>query len=92
MKKTALVLAICLLLCTVFAVSASAAYVTDGDKLYIAGDATADGEIDVCDMVKAAGGGNIPAADLDGDGAVGAYDCAIIRAMIIGIDNSQWTE
>lgn len=92
MKKLVTLLLVCTLLLCAFTVTASAAYVTDGNKLYLAGDATEDGQIDICDLVKAGSGGNIPAADLDGDSAVGSYDLALIRAMILGIDNSEWTE
>ena len=28
----------------------------------------------------------------DGNGSTGDYDLALIRAMILGIDNSLWTE
>jgi hypothetical protein len=73
--------------------TASAAYVTDGNAFYAAGDATGDGNVDVTDLVAAnIGSGTIAAVDLDGDGTVGSYDYALIRAMILGIDNSQWTE
>lgn len=99
MKKTfktlAMVLSLVMLLsCTVFCgLTASAAYVTDGNKLYTAGDANGDGNVDVTDLVAAnIGAGTKAASDLDGDGTVGAYDFALIRAMILGIDNSQWTE
>ena len=93
MKKlaTILVLAMCLLM--VFAIPASAAYVTDGNALYTAGDTNGDNEVNICDLVGAyVGSGSSAAADLDGDGSLGAYDYALIRAMILGIDNSQWTE
>ena len=91
-KKLVTLLLVCVLLLCAFTVTASAAYVTDGEQLYIAGDANSDGQIDVCDLVKAKVGGENPAADLDGDGTVGSYDLALIRAMILGIDNSEWTE
>ena len=99
MKKTlktlSIVLAFALLLSLTVStgLTASAAYVTDGNKLYAAGDANGDGSVDIFDLVLASiGEGNTAAVDLDGDGSVGAYDCALIRAMILGIDNSQWTE
>ena len=99
MKKTfktlSMVLALVMLLsCTLIGgLTAQAAYVTDGSALYTAGDANTDGNIDVCDLVAAnIGAGKTAASDLDGDGTVGAYDFALIRAMILGIDNSQWTE
>lgn len=73
--------------------TASAAYVTDGTNFYTAGDVNEDGNINVLDLVAAnIGSGNTAAADLDGNGAVEAYDYALIRAMILGTDNSQWTE
>ena len=98
MKKTIRLLSVIisvtmLISCICFTgLTASAAYVTDGDKLYLAGDANGDGDIDIFDLVKASISADAPAADLDGDGTVGAYDHALIRAMILGIDNSQWTE
>lgn len=98
MKKTirllSVILSVTMLIsCICFTgLTASAAYVTDGDKLYLAGDANGDGDIDIFDLVKASISADAPAADLDGDGTVGAYDHALIRAMILGIDNSQWTE
>ena len=99
MKKNirllALVLSVALLISCLFAsgLTVSAAYVTDGNQLYTAGDVNGDGEIDVFDLVSAAiGKGSVAAADLDGNGTVNEYDCARIRAMILGIDNSQWTE
>ena len=97
MKKQKLFGIVCslvLLLCLIVPMTvASAAYVTDGDKLYVAGDTMADGTIDVCDLVAAQKGlGATAAADLDGDGTVGSYDLALIRAMILGIDKSEWTE
>lgn len=98
MKKTirllSVILSVTMLIsCICFTgLTASAAYVTDGDKLYLAGDANGDGDIDIFDLVKASISADVPAADLDGDGTVGAYDHALIRAMILGIDNSQWTE
>lgn len=74
-------------------ITASAAYVTDGENFYTAGDVTDNGTIDICDLVAAhIGSGITVAADLDGDGEVGSYDYALIRAMLLGIDNSQWTE
>lgn len=90
-KKLVTLLLVCVILLCAFTVTASAAYVTDGEKLYLAGDTNADGEIDVCDLVGA-NSTVTPAADLDGDGTVGGYDLALIRAMILGIDNSLWTE
>ena len=98
MKKTIRLLSVIisvtmLISCICFTgLTASAAYVTDGDKLYLAGDADGDGDIDIFDLVKASISADALAADLDGDGTVGAYDHALIRAMILGIDNSQWTE
>lgn len=99
MKKTirllASVLAVALLISCLWAsgLTASAAYVTDGNALYLAGDVTGDGNVDIFDLVKASiGEGQTAAADLDGNGEISAYDCALIRAMILGIDNSQWTE
>ena len=86
----ALVLVLSCLLVPMSAVSA--AYITDGTNFYKAGDLNDDGTIDICDLVKASISADAPAADLDGDGTVGAYDYALIRAMILGIDNSQWTE
>ena len=88
-----LVLAVFVSCLSIAGLTASAAYVTDGDKLYTAGDANADGTIDVCDLVAAHNGiGATAASDLDGNGTVESYDYALIRAMILGIDNSQWTE
>ena len=74
-------------------ITASAAYVTDGDALYEAGDVNSDGTVDILDLVGATiGSGNTTAADLDGTGSVEAYDYALIRAMILGIDESKWTD
>ena len=91
-KMFAVVLAITVFAsCVGFAVSA--AYVTDGENIYSAGDANADGQVDICDLVAAKNGlGTTAASDLDGSGTVESYDYALIRAMILGIDNSQWTE
>lgn len=94
-KTLAMVLSLVMLLsCTAIGcLTASAAYVTDGSNFYAAGDANGDGNVDVTDLVAAnIGAGTKAASDLDGDGTVGAYDFALIRAMILGIDNSQWTE
>lgn len=93
MKRLISLILLCALALTLFAVPVSAAYVTDGNGLYLAGDANEDGKVDVRDLVKAnIGTGNSAAADLDGNGTVEGYDFALIRAMILGIDNSQWTE
>ena len=73
MKKLLSLLLLCALALTVFAVPASAAYVTDGNGIYLAGDANEDGEVNVCDLVKANAGGTNPAADLDGNGNDDAY-------------------
>ena len=61
---------------------------------------TDDETIDICDLVAANRSfGTVetssqwsPAADLDGSSEIGSYDLALIRAMILGIDKSQWTE
>ena len=98
MKKIrllSLILSVALLISCIFAsgITASAAYVTDGDKLYTAGDVNGDGEINVLDLVcTALGTGSLAAADLDGNNEFGSYDCALVRAIILGIDKSQWTE
>ena len=94
----ALVLVLTCLLVPMSAVSA--AYITDGTYFYEAGAVNDDGTIDICDLVAANrsfGTGETssqwsPAADLDGSSEIGSYDLALIRAMILGIDNSQWTE
>jgi len=92
-KKLVTLLLVCALLLGVFAVTASAAYVTDGNGFYEAGDVNGDKTVDICDLVAAKSGlGTTAAADLDGDGSRGDYDLALIRAMILGIDNSLWTE
>jgi len=80
--------------------AASAAYITDGDGFYKAGDVNEDGTINICDLVAANSFLNSSSdsstwrstADLDGSSDIGAYDLALIRAMILGIDKSQWTE
>lgn len=95
LKSKALLLALSLVLCCLFVpmTAVSAAMVTDGTNLYEAGDANNDGEVNICDLVAAnIGEGKTAASDLDGDGTVGAYDFALVRAIILGIDNSQWTE
>ena len=94
-KSLSMVIAISVLLsCLCFTgLTASAAYVTDGTAMYEAGDVNGDGVINVHDLVSAAlGKGSLVAADLDGDGTVGTYDLTLVRAEILGIDNSQWTE
>ena len=92
-KKLVMLLLVCTFLLSVFAVTASAAYVTDGNGFYEAGDLNGDKMVDICDLVAAKSGlGTTSAADLDGDGSTGDYDLALIRAMILGIDNSLWTE
>ena len=92
-KKLVTLLLVCALLLCAFTVTASAAYVTDGNGFYEAGDTNGDGVVDICDLVAAKGGlGTRAAADLDGNGSTGDYDLALIRAMILGIDNSEWTE
>lgn len=93
MKRLISLMVLCILALTFFSVPASAAFVTDGNELYLAGDVTDDGNLDILDLVGASiGKGKTAAADLDGDGAISAYDLALIRAMILGIDNSEWTE
>lgn len=93
MKKLIATLLLCTLLVTSFGLTASAAFVIDSNSFCLAGDANEDGTVNVCDLVKAnIGAGNSVAADLDGNGTVGAYDFALIRAIILGIDNSLWTE
>ena len=92
MKRIFALLLSMVLVCSC-SLSAMAAYVTDGTNLYVAGDANGDGYVDICDLVAANNSDAvIPAADLDGDDAKSGYDLALIRAMILGIDNSQWTE
>ena len=92
-KKLVMLLLVCTFLLSVFAVTASAAYVTDGNGFYEAGDLNGDKKVDICDLVAAKSGlGTTADADLDGDGSTGDYDLALIRAMILGIDNSLWTE
>ncbi len=92
-KKLVTLLLVCLLLLCAFGFTASAAYVTDGNGFYEAGDLNGDETVDICDLVAAKSGlGTVAAADLDGDGSRGDYDLALIRAMILGIDNSLWTE
>ncbi len=94
----ALVLVLSCLLVPLTAVSA--VYVTDGYGFYAAGDFNEDGNIDICDLVAASNRNGAtsdsdiwsPVIDLDGDSTVGSYDLALIRAMILGIDNSEWTE
>lgn len=91
-KMVALVLSLAMLL-SAFSFSASAAYVTDGEGVFLAGDVNGDANINICDLVKANNGGGVSvAADLDGNGTVEAYDFALIRAIILRIDNSLWTE
>ncbi|MEE0927946.1 MAG: hypothetical protein UIG59_02035 [Acutalibacteraceae bacterium] len=99
MKKTiksfamVLVLTVLLSCLCVTGITASAAYVTDGNALYEAGDANGDGIVNICDLVAAnIGSGSTVAVDLDGNETVDTYDYALIRAIILGIDNSQWTE
>jgi hypothetical protein len=94
-KALSMILVVALLVSclSMFGLTASAAYVTDGNALYQAGDATGDGIVNICDLVAAnIGSGSTVAVDLDGNATVDAYDYALIRAMILGIDNSQWTE
>lgn len=92
-KKLVMLLLACAFLLSVFAVTVSAAYVTYGNGFYEAGDLNGDNKVDICDLVAAKSGlGTTAAADLDGDGSTGDYDLALIRAMILGIDNSLWTE
>lgn len=106
MKKSIRILStvlvfVLVLSCMVFTgLTASAAYVTDGYGFYPAGDLNDDGNINILDLVKAhlyEGSTSDSSywsvtADLDGTGDIGAYDYALIRAMILGTDNSQWTE
>ncbi len=94
----ALVLVLSCLLVPMSAVSA--AYITDGTNFYKAGDVNDDGTIDICDLVAANRSFGADetssqwssATDLDGSSEIGSYDLALIRAMILGIDKSQWTE
>ncbi len=95
LKTLSLVLTVIMLLsCFLFTgITASAAQVTDGENFYLAGDVDTSGTIDICDLVAAhIGTGNTIAADLDGTGDIGSYDYALIRAILLGIDKSQWTE
>ena len=71
MKKLIAMLLLCALLVSAFTVTASAASVTDGENLYLAGDVNGDKVLNICDLVKAnIGGGITAAADLDGNGTV----------------------
>ena len=93
--KTALILALTLTVAVVcYGVQASAkSYVIDGNSAVVAADADENGNIDICDLVKTANSETfVPASDLNGNSSIDSYDLAIIRAMIIGIDNSLWTE
>ena len=100
MKKLVMLLLVCTFLLSVFAVTASAAYVTDGNGFYEAGDLNGDKKVDICDLVAANRSFGADetssqwssATDLDGSSEIGSYDLALIRAMILGIDKSQWTE
>jgi hypothetical protein len=93
--QTALILVLTLTVAFVcFSVQAAAkSYVIDGNSVVVAADVDNNGKIDVCDLVKTANSKTLlPASDLNGNGSIDSYDLAIIRAMIIGIDNSLWTE
>lgn len=93
MKKLVTLLLLCTLFVAAFGLTANAAYVTDGEGIYLAGDLNEDKNVDIFDLVSAnIGKGATAAADLDGDGSIGEYDFALIRAMILEIDDSMWTE
>ena len=94
-KRLSLLLALTVAIVSIFAtgLTASAAYVTDGNSFYTAGDVDENDLFDIRDLVAANYQlGNKTAADLDGDGTIGSYDLALIRALILGIDNSEWTK
>lgn len=91
------VLSTVLLIVMVFAVSlpCSAAVVTDGEKLYVLGDANGDGTMDIRDLVRvkryiADNSVEIVnvAADIDGDGKVNAND---LTCYVKGFLNSDET-
>lgn len=96
--KRILALLLCIVLVCTCQLSAMATYVTDGTNFYIAGDADGDGEASLLDLVRAriyfknseTTGVTATAADLNGNGNVDKDDLALIRAMLLGIDKTEW--
>lgn len=78
-------------------ISAFALSVPTGNGFVTAVDADGNGKIDICDLVAIQNcdgkpAADMPAGDLDGDGTIGAYDYALVRATILGIDKSEWID
>lgn len=77
-------------------VCTSAAVITDGETYYTAGDANGDGCVDIRDLVNlkkcSAQQKLCPAADFDADGNPSAADLLILRKILLGVDNSLWSE
>lgn len=77
--------------------AASAAVITDGTAYYTAGDANGDGLVDIRDLVRLKkcilSRKLSPATDFSADRAVpDAEDLAILKKILLGVDNSLWSE
>ncbi|MBO5873101.1 MAG: hypothetical protein J6Q56_02725 [Clostridia bacterium] len=96
--KRIFALLLCIVLVCACQLSAMAAYVTDGTDFFIAGDADGNGETDLLDLVRAkiytkdtdTTDVTAAAVDLDGNDVVDGNDLALIRAMLMDINETEW--